>query len=324
MTEGGPGRSEQPHEPDVTSVAEAPVAPARLAESDVYLHVPEVKVEEINLEVQDLRARVSLRAEVLDLLKLNVGADVELGRVNLTIKGVEARAVLKVRLHNVAHILDRVLRTIDDNPQILEHLTRGIGTVVEEVGTGAGHAVRDVGAGAGTAVRDVGAGAGTAVRDVGAVTDQVAGMPGAAATGGLGTAPGHEGGEPRDQRRGAEEGRGERERRGGEREDPDDLREDHPDDDHEDHPYDDRDDPGDPEPGQDLDHPDVEIGASARARELRHHERPDVEVHTAAEPSGRSASISDRTNLPERVEANVTYRDVRIDFRVVGTLTGEE
>ncbi|WP_187414280.1 hypothetical protein [Nonomuraea sp. PA05] len=135
---------------------------------DVYLDVPVVQVEEITLDVQDLRAKVSLQAEVLDLLKLSVGADVFLGSVNLTIKGVEAQALLKVRLDNVARIIDRVLQTIDDNPQILENLTRGLGTAVRDIGSGAGYAVRDVGAGAGYAVRDVGAGAAGAVRDVGA------------------------------------------------------------------------------------------------------------------------------------------------------------
>ncbi|GAA1668126.1 hypothetical protein GCM10009733_077070 [Nonomuraea maheshkhaliensis] len=138
------------------------------ADPDVYLDVPMVKVEELDLDVQDLRAKVSLQAEVLDLLRLNVGADVVLGSVNLTIKGVEAQAVLQVRLDNVARIIDRVLTTIDDNPQILEHVTRELGAAVHDLGTGAGHAVRDVGVGAGHAVRDLGAGTGGAVRDVGA------------------------------------------------------------------------------------------------------------------------------------------------------------
>src|SRR3954453_12807943 len=72
---------------------------------DVLLDVPVVKVDEINFELEDLRARVSLQAEVLDLLQLNVGADVSLGRVALEIKGVEAQALLKVRLDNVAAIV---------------------------------------------------------------------------------------------------------------------------------------------------------------------------------------------------------------------------
>ena len=137
-------------------------------EPDVLLDVPVVKVDEINLEVEELRARILLQAEVLDLLKLNVGADVFIGHVGLEIKGVEAQALLKVRLDNVARIVDRVLTTIDRNPQILEQITEGVGSAVEDLGDGVGTAVEEVGAGAGTAVEEVGAGAGSAVEDVGA------------------------------------------------------------------------------------------------------------------------------------------------------------
>jgi hypothetical protein len=136
-------------------------------EPDVLLDVPVVKVDEINLEVEELRARVSLQAEVLDLLKLNVGADVFIGHVGLEIKGVEAQALLKVRLDNVARIVDRVLTTIDRNPQILEQITEGVGSAVEDLGDGAGTAVEELGEGAGSAVEEVGAGAGTAVEEVG-------------------------------------------------------------------------------------------------------------------------------------------------------------
>ncbi|MFJ4964704.1 hypothetical protein ACIP6P_20025 [Streptomyces sp. NPDC088729] len=135
--------------------------------SDVFLDVPTLHLDELGLEVEDLRARVSLQAEVLDLLKLNVGADVQLGRVQLDIKGVDVQAQLKVRLHNVANILARVLETVDRNPQILEQLTRGVGAAVEEVGSGTGRAVGELGEGAGAAVEEVGEGAGGAVEEVG-------------------------------------------------------------------------------------------------------------------------------------------------------------
>lgn len=171
-----------------------PVSDARRSDEhpDVYLDIPVVKVDEISLEVENLRARVSLQAEVLDLLKLNVGVDAELGRVALQIKGVEAQAQLKVRLDNVADVLDRVLTTIDRNPQILENLTRSVGRAVEDVGQGAGEAVEEVGAGAGSAVKEVGSGAGSAVESVGegageAVEDVGAGAGGAVANVGEGT-----------------------------------------------------------------------------------------------------------------------------------------
>ncbi|MFF3325751.1 hypothetical protein [Streptomyces sp. NPDC002889] len=147
-------------------VEEEPVG-AELTEPDVLLDVPLLKVDEITLDVEDLRARVSLQAEVLDLLRLNVGADVELGSVHLDIKGVEAQALLKVRLDNVVEVIGRVLTTIDRNPDILRDVTSGVGTAVREVGTGAGRTLDEVGRGAGRAVEDVGRGAGTAVEDVG-------------------------------------------------------------------------------------------------------------------------------------------------------------
>ncbi|MBO2462082.1 hypothetical protein [Actinomadura violacea] len=88
-------------------------------EPDVLLDVPVVKVDEVEIEVDELQAGVSLHAAVLDVLSLGVGADVSLGRVNLTLRGVEAQALLKVRLDNVAQIIDRVLTTVDANPELL-------------------------------------------------------------------------------------------------------------------------------------------------------------------------------------------------------------
>jgi hypothetical protein len=134
---------------------------------DVFLDVPALKVEEIHLEVDDLKAQVSLQASVLDLLKLHVGAEVSLARVLLDVKGVDAVAQLKVRLDKVALILGEVMRTIDDNPQILTDLTRGVGAAAAEIGQGAAGGLREVGKGTGRAVEEVGEGTGRAVEEVG-------------------------------------------------------------------------------------------------------------------------------------------------------------
>src|SRR5918911_8054 len=134
---------------------------------DVLLDVPVVKVDEINFELNDLRAKVNLFAKVLDLVELSVGVDAYLGRVKLVIQGVEAQALLKVRLDNVTAILDRVLTTIDRNPQIIEKLVEGVSSAVSDIGEGAGSAVEDIGSGAGHAVGEIGEGAGSAVEDIG-------------------------------------------------------------------------------------------------------------------------------------------------------------
>jgi hypothetical protein len=143
-------------------------------EPDVLLDVPVVNVDEINFELDNLHARVSLHAEVLDLVRLSVGVHAELGKVELSIKGVEAQALLRVRLDHVTAIIDRVLTTLDRNPQLVESLGRTVeqlgssaGDAVQDVGEGAQGAVEDVGKGAGGAVKDVGKGAGGAVQDVG-------------------------------------------------------------------------------------------------------------------------------------------------------------
>jgi len=158
-------------------------------EPDVLLDVPVVKVDAIHLELDDLDAHLALQARVLDLVNLNVGVDVHLGKVALDIKGVEAQALVKVRLDHVAAIVDRVLTTLDRNPELLEGVGRAVedvgsgagrtlsetGEAVDEVGEGAEQAVGDVGEGAGQAVGDVGEGAGQAVGDVGEGAGQAVG-----------------------------------------------------------------------------------------------------------------------------------------------------
>ncbi len=127
-------------------------------EPDVIVDVPIVKVDEIHFELDDLEARVALHAKVLDLVELNVGVMVTLGKVELNIKGVEAQALLRARLDHVTAIIDRVLTTLDRNPELLE----SIGKSLESVGEGAGEGVGQIGKGAGSAVEDVGEGAGGA------------------------------------------------------------------------------------------------------------------------------------------------------------------
>jgi hypothetical protein len=93
-------------------------------EPDVLLDVPQLKVDEIGLEVENLHARIALEASLGDLLQLHVGADVVIDKVALEIKGVDAQAQLKARLENVYSILDRTLQTVDENPEILSELAK--------------------------------------------------------------------------------------------------------------------------------------------------------------------------------------------------------
>lgn len=108
------GRSGRPEEYDARAAEDRGES---VGEPDVLLDVPVLKVEQIDLEVEDLRARVSFQAELADLVKINVGLEAELGRVKLEIKGVEAQAQLKARLDNVRAIFGDVLQSLEHNPR---------------------------------------------------------------------------------------------------------------------------------------------------------------------------------------------------------------
>jgi hypothetical protein len=120
--------------------------PDTTGEPDVVLDVPQLKVDEIGLEVDNLRARIALQVRLADLLQLGVGADVVVDRVALEIKGVEAQAMLKARLENVQAILDRAFTTIDNNPEILKELAGTLEDTAGEVGDTAGQALGPDGA----------------------------------------------------------------------------------------------------------------------------------------------------------------------------------
>jgi hypothetical protein len=125
--------------------------------------------------LKGLRAHVAVLAELSDLVKLSVGADVELDKVELTIKGVEAQALLKVRLEQVRAILDKALTTIGENPEILQSLVQTVDRTLGEVGGAAREAVGEGGA-VSQLAGGLGDAAGQAVGQVGQTANQAVGQ----------------------------------------------------------------------------------------------------------------------------------------------------
>lgn len=98
---------------------------------DVMLSVPNVGVDHIGLIVRNVHAHVDLHAKVLDLLELQIGADVGIEEVNLQIDNVRVQAMLKVKLEKVREIVGDVVGLLDKNPEILSNLTGGLGRGLE-------------------------------------------------------------------------------------------------------------------------------------------------------------------------------------------------
>jgi hypothetical protein len=82
------------------------------------------------MTVKDLRAHVSVVAELASLVSLQVGVDARLDEVELEIEGVRAKVLLKVRLDDVRAILQHALDTVAEHPQILRILTRTLDEVL--------------------------------------------------------------------------------------------------------------------------------------------------------------------------------------------------
>lgn len=80
---------------------------------DVHLNIPNLSVALIDLEIDEIQARVALEASVKDAVHIFAGVDARIGRVKLTIEDVQATVQLTARLDNVRKILERGLDSVD-------------------------------------------------------------------------------------------------------------------------------------------------------------------------------------------------------------------
>ncbi|KAJ9161559.1 hypothetical protein NKR19_g2182 [Coniochaeta hoffmannii] len=86
-------------------------------EPDVYLNAS-LYVGEIDIEVDNITAKINLDAQVLKLLHFSAGVDASIDRVKLTIQNISAKVELEARLENVVQMVNDVLHSIDLNPII--------------------------------------------------------------------------------------------------------------------------------------------------------------------------------------------------------------
>lgn len=141
-------RARRRSDPPGTAAAAFARRPARACErrpARCAARHPNLSVEQITLEVENLKVDIALDARLANLLKLTAGATASIDKVKLDIKGVRAQATLIVRLDNVRAIIERTLQTLDNNPQIISGLYNTVDNTVGTVGGVANNAVGTVG-----------------------------------------------------------------------------------------------------------------------------------------------------------------------------------
>src|SRR5688500_214181 len=103
-------------------------------EYDVVLDIPNLCVNRLFLKVDTVTAKLNLNARVANLVRIDAGADVFIGNVDLTIQGVRAQALLLVDLDDVVYIVDQTLTFVDNHPEIVQQLGSTLQTTVGAVG----------------------------------------------------------------------------------------------------------------------------------------------------------------------------------------------
>lgn len=158
-------RRNQPQQQPGTSSQLAMQSMSTGDQPDVVLDIPNLSVDELTIEVENLEAHVALDARLANLLKLTAGADVSIDNVKIQLKGVQAQATLIVRLDNVRAIIERTLQTLDNNPQLVTQLLSTVDNTVNTVGGVANNALPIVGGVANNAVNTIGGVAGNLLRN---------------------------------------------------------------------------------------------------------------------------------------------------------------
>lgn len=82
--------------------------------------------------LDDLSCLVAHRrtTDAMNFVQITAGVDVGIKKVQLSISGVLAKAYLYVDLDNIARIVDRVVLTLDRNPQIITQVLKTVDTTV--------------------------------------------------------------------------------------------------------------------------------------------------------------------------------------------------
>lgn len=113
-----------------------PNAGSRFPNPDVYLNAS-VHVQTIDIQVDNLTAKINLDVQVLDLLQFNAGVDLSIDSVRLLIENVRAKVLLEARLENIVKMINTTLNSLDLNP-LIATLGEGIGDVLNSTGDAVG------------------------------------------------------------------------------------------------------------------------------------------------------------------------------------------
>lgn len=101
--------------------------------ADVYLNVPDIHVDLIQLIVTKINVSLDLDLKVSNLVTLTAGVNAYIEQINLTISGVRAQAELVVHLDNVVKIVENTLDTVAEHPELITEIVDAVGGLISKL-----------------------------------------------------------------------------------------------------------------------------------------------------------------------------------------------
>jgi len=99
---------------------------------DLVVDAPNLELEGVQLEIQNLQAKISLGVHIGNLVNIDLGVDLTGDTLNLELNSLQAEAYVRANLDRIQHIINRTLETIDNNPDVLQSLSNGEEPAKEE------------------------------------------------------------------------------------------------------------------------------------------------------------------------------------------------
>jgi hypothetical protein len=87
-------------------------------ESDVILEVPSIKAESVNMDAENLKFSISVKAKLSNISHIEIGTDIQIDKIKLDINSLEAEAFFTAKLKKIESIFVKALESIDKNPDI--------------------------------------------------------------------------------------------------------------------------------------------------------------------------------------------------------------
>lgn len=87
-------------------------------ESDMTLKVPSLKAGRVNMDAENLKFSISVKAQLSNFSNIEIGTDIHIDKIKLDVDSLEAEALFTAKLKKIETIFIKALESLDKNPEL--------------------------------------------------------------------------------------------------------------------------------------------------------------------------------------------------------------